>query len=74
MAKVPAGDPPGTPPIVAALDMPGPGDQPAGGPPPPGRTVTIPPIEPLYHDRRWLASLRGRGFHAGALDGLARYF
>ena len=39
--------PPGTPAITASLDMPGAGSQESGGPPPAGRTVTIPPIEPL---------------------------
>ena len=71
---VAVGDPPGTPAISAALDMPGAGSQESGGPPPAGRTVTIPPIEPLYHDRRWLASITGRGFHAGALDDLREFY
>ena len=71
---VAVGDPPGTPAISAALDMPGAGSQESGGPPPAGRTVTIPPIEPLYHDRRWLASIPGRGFHAGALDDLREFY
>ena len=69
-----AGDPPGTPAITASLDMPGAGSQESGGPPPAGRTVTIPPIEPLYHDRKWLASIAGRGFHAGALDDLRAFY
>ncbi len=50
--------------------MPG-GPGATAGPPPPGVTVDIPAIEPLHHGPRWLASLRGRGFHDGALDGLA---
>jgi 5-methylthioadenosine/S-adenosylhomocysteine deaminase len=66
-------DPPGTPPIVVDLDMPG-GPSESAGPPPPGQTVDIAPIEPLHHDTRWLASLKGRGFHGGALDGLRAYY
>jgi 5-methylthioadenosine/S-adenosylhomocysteine deaminase len=73
-ASVVAGDPPGTPAISASLDMPGAGSQESGGPPPAGRTVTIPPIEPLYHDRKWLASIAGRGFHGGALDDLRAFY
>jgi 5-methylthioadenosine/S-adenosylhomocysteine deaminase len=68
-----SGDPPGTPPLAATPDMPG-GPQQAAGPPPPGRTVTIPPIQPLAHDRKWLASIKGRGFHNGALDDLVRFY
>jgi cytosine/adenosine deaminase-related metal-dependent hydrolase len=71
----PAGtaDPPGTPPLVVDLDMPGgPGE--TAGPPPPGQKVDIAPIEPLHHDTRWLASLKGRGFHGGLLDGLRAYY
>jgi cytosine/adenosine deaminase-related metal-dependent hydrolase len=69
-----SGDPPGTPPLKTALDMPGAGSQASGGPPPAGRTVIIPPIEPLHHDRRWLASIPGRGFHGGALDRLSSFY
>ena len=66
-------DPPGTPPLVVDLDMPGgPGE--AAGPPPPGQTVDIAPIEPLHHDRRWLSSLKGRGFHGGLLDGMKSFY
>jgi len=68
-----AGDPAGTPPLAARLDMPG-GPQAAAGPPPKGQTVDIPPIEPVHHDPGWLATVRGRGFHAGALDGLPAFF
>jgi len=66
-------DPPGTPPLAVDLDMPG-GPTDSAGPPPPGQTVKIAPIEPLHHDRRWLASLRGRGFHGGVLDGLGAFY
>lgn len=68
-----AGDPPGTAPLVVRLDMPG-GGRAAAGPPPRGQRVTIPPIEPLHHDRRWLASIPGRGFHGDVLDGLGRFY
>ncbi|HET9444447.1 MAG TPA: hypothetical protein VFO65_14050 [Acidimicrobiales bacterium] len=68
-----AGDPPGAPELVVRLDMPG-GPSETAGPPPKGRTVDVPPLEPLHHDRRWLKSLPGRAFHGGALDGLARFY
>lgn len=68
-----AGDPEGTPALAVRLDMPG-GPGMAAGPPPRGRTVNIAPIEPLHHSRSWLASLRGRGFHGGILDGLGSYY
>ena len=68
-----AGDPEGTPPIAVRLDMPG-GPMARAGPPPAGQTVKIPPIEPLPHDRRWLASIRGRGFHDGVLDHLRDFY
>ena len=68
-----SGDPPGTPPMAIDLDMPG-GPQASAGPPPKGQVVTIPPIEPIYHNPSWLQSIRGRGFHGGALDGLAAAF
>ncbi len=67
------GDPPGTPPMVVKLDMPG-GPQASAGPPPTGQTVRIPPIEPIFHNVSWLRTIRGRGFHGGALDGLAATF
>jgi hypothetical protein len=68
-----AGDPEGTPPIAVRLDMPG-GPMARAGPPPAGQTVEIPPVEPLPHDRRWLASIRGRGFHGGVLDHLRDFY
>lgn len=67
------GDPPGTPPMVVKLDMPG-GPQASAGPPPQGQTVQIPPIEPIHHNSTWLKTIHGRGFHGGALDGLAAAF
>lgn len=67
------GDPPGTPPMVVKLDMPG-GPQASAGPPPKGQTVQIPPIEPVHHNPAWLKTIPGRGFHGGALDGLSAAF
>ena len=68
-----AGDPPGTPPLVARPDMPGAPGQ-LAGPPPPGQTVQIPPLDPIYHNSRWLSSIKGRGFHGGALDALREFY
>ena len=68
-----AGDPEGTPPMAVSLDMPG-GPMATAGPPPAGQTVKVPPIEPLHHDRKWLASIHGRGFHAGVLDALRGFY
>jgi 5-methylthioadenosine/S-adenosylhomocysteine deaminase len=34
----------------------------------------VPPLQSLTHDAAWLDSLQDRGFHAGLLDGLARYY
>ena len=68
-----AGDPPGTPPMEVRLDMPG-AVMEAAGPPPPGQTVNVPPIDTLHHGPTWLATLKGRGFHGGALDALAKKF
>jgi len=59
--------------MVVKLDMPG-GPQARAGPPPKGKTVQIPPIEPIHHNPTWFRTIRGRGFHNGALDGLAAEF
>lgn len=72
-AKVVSADPPGTPPIDVNPDMPG-GPGTTAGPPPRGQVVDIPAIERIYHDTTWLKSIRGKGFHAGALDGLGALF
>ena len=65
---------PAAPPsLQLSLDMPGgPGIE--AGPPPPDVEVVIPPIPSLHHDRSWLRSLHGRGFHRGVLDGLADFY
>jgi 5-methylthioadenosine/S-adenosylhomocysteine deaminase len=72
-APLVSADPPGTPPMAIDLDMPG-GPAATAGPPPKGTTVKIPPIEPVYHSPAWLRTIRGNGFHSGALDGLAAAF
>lgn len=60
-------------PLVVELDMPGPGGVRAG-PPPDAASVVIPKAPSLRHDRTWRASLRGRGFHDGLLDGISRFY
>jgi hypothetical protein len=35
--------------------------------------VQVPPIEPLYHDRKWL-TVSTNGFHGGVLDGLRDFY
>jgi cytosine/adenosine deaminase-related metal-dependent hydrolase len=72
-ARGTSADPPGTPPIVIDLDMPG-GPQAVAGPPPKGQLVEIPAIEAIYHNAAWLSTIHGRGFHGNALDGLAAAF
>jgi cytosine/adenosine deaminase-related metal-dependent hydrolase len=61
------------PPLRLALDMPT-GRVPIGGLPKDLRQVRIPPLQPLAHDAAFLSSIRGRGFHGGLLDGLARFY
>jgi cytosine/adenosine deaminase-related metal-dependent hydrolase len=60
-------------PLRLALDMPT-GVAPVGGLPKDLGVVQVPPLETLAHDDEWLASLAGRGFHGGVLDGLAEYY
>ncbi len=67
-----AGDPPGTPPIEATPDLLAAAH--LTGPPPAGVTLTIEPLDPLYHSLTWLSSITGRGFHGGVLDGLAAFY
>jgi 5-methylthioadenosine/S-adenosylhomocysteine deaminase len=69
-----AGDPPGTPPIEATPDLLAPIPAHLTGPPPPGATLNIEPLDPLYHSLTWLSTIRGRGFHGGVLDGLAAFY
>jgi hypothetical protein len=63
----------GPPPLELELDMPT-GAGPTAGPPPPGHTVTVPPLDGLTHTAAWLRTIHGRGFHGGVLDGLAAYY
>jgi 5-methylthioadenosine/S-adenosylhomocysteine deaminase len=60
-------------PLRLALDMPT-GVGPVGGLPKDLGDVVVPPLQSLTHDAAWLDSLQDRGFHAGLLDGLARYY
>jgi hypothetical protein len=60
-------------PLRLALDMPT-GLAPVGGLPKDLTQVVVPPLQSLTHDADWLASLPGRGFHGGVLDGLASYY
>jgi 5-methylthioadenosine/S-adenosylhomocysteine deaminase len=60
-------------PLRLALDMPT-GLAPVGGLPKDLSQVVVPPLQSLSHDADWLASLPGRGFHGGVLDGLASYY
>jgi 5-methylthioadenosine/S-adenosylhomocysteine deaminase len=60
-------------PLRLALDMPT-GLAPVGGLPKDLTEVVVPPVQSLTHDQDWLASLSGRGFHGGVLDGLATYY
>lgn len=61
------------PPLRLALDMPT-GRAPIGGLPKDLGTIRVPPLTPLAHDRNFFASITGRGFHGGLLDGLAALF
>jgi cytosine/adenosine deaminase-related metal-dependent hydrolase len=60
-------------PLRLALDMPS-GVGPVGGLPKDLGDVVVPPLESLTHDTEWLASVHGRGFHGGLLDGLGRWY
>jgi 5-methylthioadenosine/S-adenosylhomocysteine deaminase len=60
-------------PLKLALDMPT-GLAPIGGLPKNLDDLQVPPLQSLTHDQEWLASLSGRGFHGGVLDGLAEYY
>ena len=60
-------------PLRLALDMPT-GLAPIGGLPKDLNDLVIPPLQSLTHDDEWLDSIVGRGFHAGVLDGLGKYY
>ena len=63
----------GAPRLRLALDMPT-GKVPVGGLPKDLATIIVPPIQPLAHDSEFFASISGRGFHGGLLDGLADFY
>ena len=60
-------------PLRLALDMPT-GLAPIGGLPTDLDELVVPPLQSLTHDKEWLDSVAGRGFHAGVLDGLREYY
>ncbi len=64
---------PGPPPLELQLDMPT-GAGPTAGPPPPGVTPVIPPLDELTHTPAWLNTIPGKGFHGGVLGELADYY
>jgi hypothetical protein len=64
---------PGPPPLQLQLDMPT-GAGPTAGPPPPGVTPVVPPLDGLTHTPAWLGTIPNRGFHGGVLDELATYY
>jgi hypothetical protein len=61
------------PPLRLALDMPT-GRVPVGGLPKDLSKIIVPPIQPLVHDEAFFASIPGRGFHEGLLDGLGEFY
>ena len=60
-------------PLRLALDMPT-GPAPTGALPKDLDELVVPPLQSLIHDDDWLDSVVGRGFHAGVLDGLAKFY
>ncbi len=63
----------GPPRLRLALDMPL-GQLPLGGLPKDLSQIVVPPIQPLEHDATFFASIKGRGFHGGLLDGLSKFY
>ena len=61
-------------PLALVLDMPGAALPMAGDLSKVADKIVIPPLPSLTHDRRFLKSIRGRGFHAGLLDDLAEFY
>jgi cytosine/adenosine deaminase-related metal-dependent hydrolase len=61
-------------PLQLALDMPGAAFATAGDLSKVADRIVIPPLPALTHDRRFLKSIRGRGFHGGLLDELAEFY
>jgi hypothetical protein len=71
--RVPSAVGPAGRPLLLELDMPGaPGM--TAGPPPPGVRVEFDRLPSLRHDRNWRASIKDRGWHAGVLDELDRFY
>jgi hypothetical protein len=63
----------GRPSLRLALDMPT-GRAPVGGLPKDLGRIVVPPVSPLAHDAAFFASITGRGFHGGLLDGVAEFY
>ncbi|SAK86318.1 guanine deaminase [Caballeronia calidae] len=63
----------GAPRLRLALDMPL-GRVPIGGLPKNLGEIVVPPIQPIAHDAAFFASIAGRGFHGGLLDGLGHFY
>jgi hypothetical protein len=61
-------------PLELVLDMPGAALPMAGDLSKVADRIVIPPLPSLTHDKRFLKSIRGRGFHAGLLDDLAEFY
>jgi 5-methylthioadenosine/S-adenosylhomocysteine deaminase len=61
------------PPLRLALDMPT-GLTPLGGLPKQLDEITVPPLAGLSHDRGFLDSIAGHGYHGGLLDDLAGFY
>jgi cytosine/adenosine deaminase-related metal-dependent hydrolase len=61
-------------PLQIMLDMPSGGMTAFAGRPPKPEKVIIPPLPSLVHDKDFLTSIHGRGFHGGLLDGLATFY
>ncbi len=63
----------GQPLLVLEPDMPGGAGQ-VAGPPPPGAEFSVPPVESLAHDRRWLSSVKDAGYDGALLAELTTVY
>jgi cytosine/adenosine deaminase-related metal-dependent hydrolase len=61
-------------PLELVLDMPNGAFQFAGDLSSHASQIVIPPLPSLVHDRAYLASIKGRGFHGGLLNKLAPFY
>jgi len=61
-------------PLQLMLDMPTGGLAAFAGRPPKPEDVVIPPLPSLEHDKAFMTSIKGAGFHGGVLDGLAAFY